>query len=263
MTYAQAVLLGIVQGLTEFLPVSSSGHLAVAAHLLGIAPDLGSSILLHAGTLVAVIVFYARDLWAILQGVFGAGREPKKWRRLFWLLVIASVPTGIMGLLLASRVEQAFGSLTAVGVSFILTGVVLWVAGHKPAGRTGVSRATPWQAVVVGIGQGIAVFPGISRSGLTVSTGLLLGFEREFAARFAFLLSVPAIAGAFALDLLHGVGASGAMAWHGPDWLGFAVAAVTGYASISILLRIIEKGKLSVFSYYCWLVGLLTLWLAH
>lgn len=263
MTYAQAVVLGIVQGLTEFLPVSSSGHLAVVAHLLGIAPDLGSSILLHAGTLVAVIVFYAGDLWAMLQSLFGAGQEPKKWRRLFWLLVIASVPTAIIGVLLASRVEKAFGSLRAVGVSFILTGVVLWLAGHRPPGRIGANRARPGQAILVGIGQGVAVFPGVSRSGLTVATGLLLGFEREFAARFAFLLSVPAIGGAFALDMLHGLGTSGAMAWHRPDWLGFAVAAVAGYVSIRFLLRLIEKGKLAVFSYYCWLAGLLTLWLAR
>lgn len=264
MTYVQAVILGLVQGLTEFLPVSSSGHLALFEHWLGVAPDLSLGILLHAGTLLAVIVFYAADLWAVVRSIMGLGRDRAYWRRLFWLLVIASLPTGIMGFLLQSRVEQAFGSLRAVGVAFAFTGVVLWLAGRQAPGRAGAERMTFGQAMLVGIGQGVAVFPGVSRSGLTVSTGLFLGLDRSFAARFAFLLSIPAIGGAFLLDLVHGLGAASTGAsLYGPYLAGFAVAAVAGYLSIKLLLRVVEQGRLSLFAYYCWFAAAVTLWFAR
>lgn len=272
----KAVVLGVVQGLTEFLPVSSSGHLAVAEDLLGVQlPGLTFEVMVHLGTLVAVLAVYGADLWAAAAGFLRtgggllAGRDGGPaggWRgldpatRLGWLVVIGTIPAAITGLALEALIEAAFDSPVLVAVCWIFTGALLWWVGRQPAGGRPLERATLADALVVGLFQALALLPGVSRSGSTLVGGLLRGLKREEAARLSFLLSVPAIAGAAVLQLpdLSAAGAGG-------GWFallaGALAAAVTGYIAIRWLLRWLVAGRLTWFAYYLWTAAILLLFL--
>ncbi|MFH0809297.1 MAG: undecaprenyl-diphosphate phosphatase [Pseudomonadota bacterium] len=264
--FGWAIGLGLLQGLTEFLPVSSSGHLAIAQHFMpGFQqPGLLFDVSLHVGTLAAVCVYFRHDLAALLLGrPHEAGSLSLKERlRLLVLMVAATAVTGTFGMLLKDRVEAAFASLAAVGMGLIVTGVLLLAGaflarGAVTAGK--VERNTGLlDALYVGLMQGLAVMPGISRSGSTISASLARGLDPAWAARFSFLLSIPAVAGAAVLECRecgHAVGGQ----W--PAYVaGSLVAFVSGLLAIKLMMRLVRRGNLNPFAYYCFLMGALVLW---
>ena len=271
MSYLTAVLLGLVQGVTEFLPVSSSGHLAIAEQLLNLqgasnVPDF-FDVLLHLGTLVAVFIAYWDDIRDMIVEFFaGIGdlahhstpNPVPPARRLILLIIVGTLPLFVM--VPFRRFFSSLGdNMYFIGGALIFTGILLFVSDRVRHGRKTEKTATLLDALLVGLGQAVALCPGISRSGMTITTGCFAGFERKFAVRFAFLLSIPAVIGANILSLKDAIDA-------GIDWasvpaylVGVAVAAVSGYACIRLLRYIAEKGRFGAFAYYCWAVGALTL----
>ena len=271
MSYLTAVLLGLVQGVTEFLPVSSSGHLAIAEQLLNLQ---GASnvpgffdVLLHLGTLVAVFIAYWDDIRDMIVEFFaGIGdlahhstpNPVPPARRLILLIIVGTLP--LFAMVPFRRFFSSLGdNMYFIGGALIFTGILLFVSDRVRHGRKTEKTATLLDALLVGLGQAVALCPGISRSGMTITTGCFAGFERKFAVRFAFLLSIPAVIGANILSLKDAIDA-------GIDWasvpaylVGVAVAAVSGYACIRLLRYIAEKGRFGAFAYYCWAVGALTL----
>ncbi len=264
---AQALLLGIVQGATEFLPISSSGHLVAIQHFLGLKnPELLFDAILHAGTLLAVLIVYRRDLWEILrEGVASCldilrRRDPRSvWTerphlRLGVYLVTGTVPAAVVGLLFRDFLEQAFGSLTSVGCMLLVTGLVLFqTRGGAEAGRD-LGNLSLRDSFLVGTAQALALLPGISRSGMTIAAGLRCGLDRDLAARYSFLLSVPAILGANILEIGRFLGERGTIDPI-PFFVGGTAALVAGYAALRVLLRIVHGGRLFRFAYYCWAMG--------
>lgn len=242
------IILGIIQGITEWLPVSSSGHLVIAQHYLGIGENLALDIMLHIGTLLVVLWIFRKDILQIINSLirFIKTRKFDKHSKLALYVVAGSIPTGLIGILLNDYIESAFSSLVAVGIALLITGTLLWSTRYaKKKGSLGVK-----ESLIIGLAQGAAIFPGISRSGSTISTGLLLGVDRETAARYSFLLFIPAAVGALILQLdeFQAVDVSGMVA-------GTLAAMVVSYFVIDMLLKIVRKGKLYWFSYYCWLAG--------
>ena len=265
------LILGLVQGMTEFLPISSSGHLVVGSKLLdaGSEQPLLLEVLLHVGTLVPVIVLYYRDLLDILAALPRVhGTSPARlWQqdrgfRLGVCVVVGTIPTGLIGVLLKDVFEQAFGSLTAVGFTFLITGGILMSTrlrqiSREAPGDNGHLTLTIPRALLVGVAQAFAITPGISRSGTTIAAGLHLGIERVTAARFSFLLSIPAITGAVVLHLRKATSASASDL--GLYAAGAVVAAVSGYLALRWLVALVRRGELHWFSYYLWPLGLTVL----
>jgi undecaprenyl-diphosphatase len=263
MTTLKAVLLGLVQGLTEFLPVSSSGHLVLGQHLFGLTePELLFDVVVHLGTLIAVLTVYYGDVARLtaefvrlprtLAGGWRAAWADRPMFRLLILVLAGSVPTGLIGVLFKDAFEVLFGSTLAVGFALMATGTILLLTRRlRPTGRP-LTGMTGKDALVVGLVQGLAITPGVSRSGITISTGLLLGLDRELAARFSFLLFVPAILGALVLELADASAGS-----FGPPALvaGFLAALISGLAALRLLLRVVRRGALHYFAYYCYLLG--------
>lgn len=271
MSLLSAILLGLVQGITEFLPISSSGHLAIAEQLLSFT---GASnvpgffdVLLHLGTLFAVFVAYWQDIKDMVVEFFCGVRDIARHstptpvppaRRMILLIILATLPLFVI-LPVKEKVEGLSGNLTFVALALIATGFMLYASDRVPKGRKTAKNATLIDALAVGIGQAIATCPGISRSGTTITVGCFMGFERSFAVRFSFLMSIPAILGANILSLKDAL--EGSIIWADvPVYLvGVVVAAASGYACIRLLKMIAEKGKFGAFAYYCWAVGLVTL----
>jgi len=269
MTLLDALILGVVQGLTEFLPVSSSGHLVLAQSLLGVeSGGITFEVFAHMGTLLALLVAYREAVARLIRGVlvlpgWVAGRRLAPQSdgdlRLLGLLLLASVPAGLAGLLLKPYVDALFGSVTLVGWMLLLTGALLLVSeqlgrGPAPGSEAGIeARISPVQALVMGLGQALAILPGLSRSGTTLSAGLLSGLDRVDAANFAFLMAMPAIGGAFLLTLLDL--AQAGIPVDAPLLVGAVAAAVSGYGAIHGLLRVVRRGRLWWFTAYTWAVG--------
>ena len=256
-----AVLLGLaaLQGVTEFLPVSSSGHLALAQQLLGFAvPPVLFDVSLHVGTLLAVVWFYRREAWAVCAAgwrwLVRPLRRDGRWRSFAPAdereaealgLVVATLVTGVLGLPFAHRVEEAAGSMTALGVLFAVGGALLFTTRWARPGERGV---TPALAAVIGVAQAVAILPGISRSGLTIAAALFLGVEREAAARFSFLLAVPAILGAEVVGGVAELGGGGIPPWQ--HVVGALVAGLVGVLALVTLVRIVRRGALHWFALY-------------
>jgi undecaprenyl-diphosphatase len=272
----EATFLGVVQGLTEFLPVSSSGHLVAFQHLLGMrSPELLFDVIVHGGTLLAVLLVYGKDLWQIIRESLVASAEIVRERniravwqgrphfRLAAYLVIGTMPAAAAGLLFQDGLERAFGSLTSVGYLLLVTGAILYGTRFRKGAGRDVEDFTFRDCLVIGVVQSFALLPGISRSGVTIATGLFMGLNRDLSARFSFLLSVPAILGANLLQAYKVRGnVQGINEW--PLLLGGMAALITGYVALRLLLRVVHKGKLFHFSYYCWAVGafiVLTSWI--
>ena len=255
MTVTQAAILGLVQGLTEFLPISSSGHLVIAQHFLHINEGgLFFDILLHCGTLAAVVAAYWQDLLHLLK---------KPFQKYTYLIIMGTIPTGIIGLAFKDTFEKLFSSVTTVGYMLLITGIILMIAEFISRTMMNSTKFNYWQSFIIGIGQGMAITPGISRSGTTIAVGLLVGLERIEAARFSFLLSIPAILGASVIEAkdivwTQSLGSDLIL----PYAVGVIVAAVSGYLAIKLLLDILNRGKLYYFSFYCWLLGLATIFFA-
>lgn len=271
MTFLSSFLLGLVQGIAEFLPISSSGHLAIAQNLLGMS-DAGTvpeffDVLLHLGTLVAVFVAYWADIKDMVLEFFrGAGdlihhstpNPVPPARRLILLIILGTLPLFVV-LPVKDAVQGLSNSMAFIGAALIVTGALLFVSDRVKKGRKNERTATWLDVLIVGIGQAIATMPGISRSGMTITTGCFVGFERKFAVRFSFLLSIPAILGANILSLADA--AKAGINWaEVPVYLvGVVTAAVVGYLCIRLLRFIADRGKFGAFAYYCWAVGVLTL----
>lgn len=252
MGIGEAMILGIIQGVTEWLPISSSGHLVIAQQLFGIEVPLIYDIMLHLGTLIALFIVFWKEIVDMIRALFTFDTKNPSFRFALFIL-IASIPTAIIGFLFQDLFASFFTSLLVVGIGLLITGTLLFfsrfVDGNKPL--------TLWRAISVGIVQGIAIIPGISRSGITITTGLFQGIEREVAAKFSFLLSIPAVGGAFLLRItdLKTVPSQDYL----PYLLSGFVAMVVGYYSLKLLLQIVIKRKFHMFCWYCWPVGLLTL----
>ncbi|HEX9593487.1 MAG TPA: undecaprenyl-diphosphate phosphatase [bacterium] len=255
MTTSDALLLGLIQGLTEFLPVSSSGHLVIAQDLIGFqGPGIVFDILLHGATLGAVMLYFWRDVAALLASLLPGGDVAR--RRLVGLILLATIPTGVIGLSIDHYLSGLFESARFAAAMLVVTGLVLLVAERTRAGTGTMEQVSPMQAVLLGTAQGIAVLPGISRAGSTIATGLMLGMDAQAAARFSFLMSIPAILAAVALharDLASNAAAGNNLL---PMAAGAGVAFVSGLGAIHLLLKLLARRKLWPFSVYCWAVAL-------
>lgn len=286
MSLLQAIILGIVQGLTEFLPVSSSGHLALIKNIFGIETDGGIlfDVLLHVATLAAVFAVYYKDLLRVVVEFFGIcgdccvniGRFFKnlsainrqeykpictnQYRKLTLMLMISTVPTGIMGILLDDVVEASSGNLLLIGLCLLGTGGILFVSELIDNGSKKQKEANFGDALIAGIGQGFAVLPGISRSGTTITGCLLCGFDRRFAVKYSFLMSVPAILGALILELfkLPGSG-SGADVSAAGCIAAMILAAVIGYFALKIVNALAVSRKFKPFWIYCFALGAISI----
>jgi len=271
MNPVQAVILGVVQGLTEFFPVSSSGHLVIFQQLFGLRePALLFDVCVHVGTLLAVVAYFYKDIERMALAFFrflktlaaggakraAAGGDPDL--KMVALILVGTVPTGLLGFGFHQVADQLFASLLVVGLALLLTtGLLLATRLVKAKGRD-ILAFTVLGAVVVGVAQGLAVIPGVSRSGATIATCLIIGLNRDTAARFSFLLSIPAILGALLLSLVSGSDTWGEFT-AATLILGTLVSAGVGYAALATLIKIVRHGRLYYFAPYCLLLGLLTL----
>ncbi|MGB2868440.1 MAG: undecaprenyl-diphosphate phosphatase [Bacteroidota bacterium] len=264
MTLLQATILGILQGFTEFLPVSSSGHLVLAQHLLHIGGtgDLTFDVYVHFGTLISVVVIFWNDIVlmvkAFLKAVVSMNVKEEyhsnEHVRLATAILFGSIPAGVIGILFHDAIKDAFTDPKLVSMNLVLTGLILFLTRlARPDANKKIGVVT---SLVIGIAQSIAILPGISRSGSTISTAMYLRISPVQAAKFSFLLSVPVIAGAAMLETRNLI-RSGAVIGALPLIVGTVVAAITGYLSIKLLLAVVQRGKLSWFALYCLIIGVL------
>ena len=264
MTLVEAVVLGVVQGITEFLPISSTAHLRVVPALLGWEdPGAAFSAVIQLGTLVAVVVYFAGDMWAMARAAAKGLRSGSPWEsqeaRLAWFIVIGTFPIGICGLALKKHIEGEWRSLYVIAASLILLGVLLWVAERLASFQKDLAQIGWVESQLVGLAQAVALIPGSSRSGTTMTAAMLVGLTREAAARFSFLLGIPAIgaAGVFELRelLKHGVSDAGLSSLI----VGTLAALVSGYLAIDLLLKYLRRNTMYVFIWYRIALGLLLL----
>jgi undecaprenyl-diphosphatase len=258
-----AILLAVLQGLTEFLPVSSSGHLVLAQHLLNLHDSqiVAFDIFVHFGTLISIVLVFKKDIVEMLRSILHAGTtlqlknayETKEYFRLTIAILVGSMPAGIIGLLFHRQIQETFTDPKFAAMNIIITGLILFLtrlAKPKKGKRVGFLSS-----FIIGIAQAIAILPGISRSGSTMSTALYLKITPVQAARFSFLLSVPVIAGATLLECYQ-LAQQGTTLGFLPILVGMVISASTGYVAIKFMLKIMEKGKFSLFSYYCLAIGI-------
>ena len=267
MDVIQAVIIGIVQGLTEFLPVSSSAHLVFIQRLLGVQSSLAFDTFLHLGTLIAVMWFFRGDIFKMLKswwlsigdiihGRFMEGFYSDPYKRLAWYVILATIPVGIAGVLFEDSVDALFSGALYVPAFFLfVTGTILYLSQRISNGNINYDTITKRQALFMGIGQACAILPGLSRSGTTIAAGLTIGLEKEFAAKFSFILSIPAIFGAFVFQLKD-IGTAMNVNFL-PVFLGFVASIIAGYLAIRWMLDLIQNKSLDIFAYYCWLVGII------
>ncbi|RAP45858.1 MAG: undecaprenyl-diphosphatase [Methanosphaera sp. rholeuAM6] len=269
MDIISAIILGAVQGLSEFLPISSSGHLALLPHILGVETGLAFDTVLHIGTLLAIFSFFWKDIMNLIKGfllslidltegfdTFKKGLTEVPEKRFSWLIIIGTIPTGILGILLKDAIENTFRGTAFIGFFLIVTGLILYYSERHSSGNITVSNMSFTQSVIIGICQGLAVLPGISRSGATIASGLCLGLEREYAARYSFLLSIPAVLGAGLIQIKDITTIDAPLT---VLLAGFVSSVIFGYLAIKLLMKMIKGWSLDIFAYYCWIVGALTL----
>ena len=249
MTLFQALLLGVLQGITEFLPVSSSGHLVLGEARLGLQLDTlkGFDVVLHAGTLLAMVVYFWNDIWALF----------KRWN-LIGYIILATIPAVIVGLTLENTLDNLFRDPPRVLLMMMGMGLLFLVAEKFPPQKN-KTRFTLLNTFVIGLAQAVALIPGVSRSGSTIATGLVFGLKREEAAKFSFLLGMPAIFGATLLTGLHVYNGEASMPGTAALVVGFLTSAIVGYASVAFLMKFLKHHKLNVFAYYLLIVGALGL----
>lgn len=271
MTYLQAIILGLVQGLAEFLPISSSGHLALLQYFFGIEADsvLIFTVLLHVGTLVSVFIIYWKDivelvieLFRTLKDLFtgkGLRINSSPTRRLGFMIIVASIPTAVIGLLFEDYFKSMYTSIISISIGLIFTGIILIVAEKVGKGKLDITNMKWRHAVFVGIMQGIAICPGVSRSGSTLFGSLISGLNRELAVKYAFLISIPSILGSVILEAPDAFAEGVDPAMIGPIIAGVIVAAVSGIIAIKTMIRVVSGKKLFGFTIYVWLVAAVVL----
>jgi undecaprenyl-diphosphatase len=280
MTILQAIIMGIVQGVAEFLPISSSGHLVIMKHILHIN-DTGLlfDVMLHFGTLIAMFVAFFKDIKQLIIEGFGIigdffinigrlvhnllskeKREYNKvirtaYRKFVMLIVVSTIPTGIMGILLKNVVEVTSETLIVPGLCLLLTGVLLLIADKTVLGKKRANDVTYTNAGIIGLAQGVSTLPGLSRSGTTITACLSCGFDKNFAVKYSFIMSIPAILGAVILQIKD----IGTVAIKSTEMVGYvigtAIAAIVGYICIKTMLVVVRKKKYKGFAYYCFVIG--------
>ncbi|NLD20434.1 MAG: undecaprenyl-diphosphate phosphatase [Clostridiales bacterium] len=268
MTYLQAIILGLAQGLAEFLPISSSGHLALLQYFFDISAEnvLPFAVLLHLGTLVSVFIVYWKDivdlvkeLITVIRDVFtgrGLRINANPTRRLGFMIIVATIPTAIIGLAFNKQFEALYLSLLAIGVGLLITGTILVIAERMGRNNKGLKEMKFRHALFVGIMQGIAICPGVSRSGSTLFGGLVSGLNREFAVKFAFLISIPSIMGSVIVEAPDAFKAGMDMSLIGPVIVGVIVSAVSGFFAIKAMIKLVSNKRLIGFSIYTWALGI-------
>ena len=248
----QAIILGFIQGVTEWLPISSTGHLRITEQLLGLTLPLLFDVTLHMGTLAVILLFFRKDVKLILAAL-AKGDFRSENGKLIPLIIVGTVPTALIGLVFSNTIETYFSSYLPLGGAFITCGVVLYLS---KTGREQKENITYMAALAIGTAQGIALIPGLSRSGLTIATALMLGVRREKAFKFSFLLSVPAVIGALGLTLYeqHEV-----LTLVGVGWteilVGITVSILVSYFALKLLWKALAGKKFYLFAFYCWLIG--------
>ncbi|WGM89132.1 MAG: undecaprenyl-diphosphate phosphatase [Candidatus Bathyarchaeum tardum] len=247
VTTIEAIFLAVIQGLTEWLPVSSSGHLVIAQTFMGLNPPLIFDVMLHFGTLIVVLVMFRNDILAILKALLKRDFNTDEGK-LSLYIIVGSVPIAIIGVTFYSEITSLFSNLFAVSIALLITGCVLFISEK----RLGYKKMGIFDSVFIGLAQGVAIVPGISRSGLTISFGLLRKIDKTTAFRYSFLLSVPAIVGATAMELKDLVLGTVDLL---PIIVGVIVSMLVGYASLKLLQKIVLSEKFHLFAYYCWAVG--------
>ena len=275
MSYLFSIAMGFLQGVAEFLPISSSGHLTLFQYFFSPEQnpeelDMLFTILLHFGTLISVCVYYWRDVVDMIREFFlgladlfsrrgGHTGRPPEARRLVLMIVVATLPLFAV-LLVKDVVDAAFSNVTFVSAALIATGFLLFFSDRMARGRKNARSATMVDALLVGCAQAVGTLPGISRAGITISAGMLRGFDRTFAVRFSFLMSLPAVLGANILEVADAVQAGGVDTSRLPMYLvGMVVSGVVGYFAIRLVNLLANKGKFGAFAYYCWAVGIVSL----
>ena len=268
MSYFEAIILGLVQGLAEFLPISSSGHLALLQQAFGIHEDkvLLFAVLLHVGTLISVFIVYWKDIWELIMELCltirdlctgkGLRLAERPIRKLGVMIIVATIPTAIIGLVFSDFFDSLYNSVIPIGVGLIITGFLLIFAEKKGEGNRGIQQMNFRNAIFVGLVQGVAICPGISRSGSTLFGSLICNLDRKFAVKFVFLISIPSILGSAVLEAPAALEAGVTAAEVGPVLVGMLVAAVSGLVAIKTMIKIVSDKKLSYFSYYVWALGL-------
>ncbi len=271
MGYFEAILLGLVQGLAEFLPISSSGHLALLQHFFGVEPDkvMMFTVLLHIGTLVSVFIMYWSDIWALIKELFllfadvftgkGLRIQERPVRKLGVMIIVATIPTMIIGFAFEDFFEGLNSTLWAIGIGWLFTGCLMYFSERIGQAVKGIEKMNYRNAIFIGIMQGIAICPGVSRSGSTMVGGLFTGLKRDFAVRFAFLISIPSILGAAILELPDAIQATTEGIAAGPMIVGMVVAAVSGVLAIKAMIKVVVDKKLKWFAYYVWVLGIATI----
>lgn len=268
MSWFEAIVMGIFQGIAEFLPISSSGHLALLQYLFDIKEgNLFFTEMLHFGTLISIFIVYFKDIARIIYefialiGSLIKGKRAHKLTKHQWfglIIIIGSIPTALIGLTFKDFFESLYTSIIPIGAAFIVTGFLLWIAEKKGTEGKDVKDVKLLDAILIGIFQGIAIIPGISRSGSTIVGGLFRGLKKPVATEFSFLLALPATFGAFLLGMKDVAEGGGAFI-NGPLVLGVALSAVTGVFAIKALIKLLNNNKLKYFSYYLWVLGILTI----
>ena len=271
MSYIEAIILGLVQGLAEFLPISSSGHLALLQHYFHVEPDrvLMFTVMLHIGTLASVFIMYWSDIWALIKEFFitiadlvtgkGLRLAERPMRKLGLMIIWATVPTALMGLLFNDFFEGLNSKLWAIGIGWLFTGFLLFFSERIGRAVNDIEKMNFRNGFFIGVLQCIAICPGVSRSGSTMVGGLLTGLKRDFAVRFAFLISIPSILGAAVLELPDAIEATSEGMAVGPMAVGVLVATVSGIVAIKAMIRVVVDQKLKWFAYYVWVLGAATI----
>ena len=271
MNYIQAVILGLVQGLAEFLPISSSGHLAILQNWfdLDASKALLFSVLLHVGTLISVCFCFGKDIWELILELgrtiadlfMGRGLKlnEKPLRKFGVMIIVATIPTAIIGLLLEDFINEMFSSLIFVSIGLILTGIILFISDRNKDNYRSIDKMNFRNAIFIGVVQGVAVWPGLSRSGSTLFASVLCKLDREFAVKFVFILSIPSILGSVILEVPDAIKAGIDVSQLGPIVIGMLVAAVSGIIAIKAMVKIVSNKKLSYFSYYVWALAIVVI----
>ena len=261
MELIKIITLGIVQGLTEFLPVSSSGHLVIFQNIFNVSePPLTIDIFLHAGTLLAVFVVFRKDILKLLIGFVSSlnifKRETTGYGKITWLILAANIPAGIVGVFFKDKIELFFHSTYLAFIFLIVTGIILYFSKFCKTGKFNLKNINLPKSIMIGLTQMISILPGISRSGITITTAMALKIKREDAAKFSFFIMIPAVAGATLLEILK---ISELSVNFIEVALGMLASFITGYFAIKLLLKIIKSYKMHYFAYYCIVIGILGL----
>ena len=267
MTYLQAAILGIVQGLAEFLPISSSGHLALLQYFFGVEADsvLLFTVMMHVGTLVSVFIIYRKDIWALILELIDTikdlctGKGPRidssPMRRMGFMIIVATIPTALIGLIFEDFFESLYASIVSIAIGLIFTGIILFVAERMGRSDKGPMEMKWRHAIFIGIMQGVAICPGVSRSGSTLFGSLISGLKREFAVEFVFLISIPSILGSVVMEMPKALAEGMDASMVGPLILGVILAALSGIFAIKAMIKVVSNKRLIGFTIYVWIVA--------